>query len=109
MPKAKEIYAKMVNAHGYENTKAILGGNHGSLVEKFIETAISEINQIEEKNKNNKLFITEILNDLHKNGFVRGGKAESMLHDWAAELRENSREKMPPSKLKSTHKTECGH
>lgn len=47
-----------------------------------------------------KLFITEILNDLHRQGFVRGGKAETMLHDWASELRMESRIFFPASRLK---------
>ena len=28
------------------------------------------------------LFITEIMNDLHKNGFTPYGKADTMLRDW---------------------------
>jgi len=59
-------------------------------------------------NKLNKLFITEILNDLHRNGFVRGGKAETMLHDWAAELREDARGDFPASRLKKTFCKEVG-
>ncbi len=35
----------------------------------------------------NKFFITEILNDLNRHGFVKGGKADEMLRDWAKELR----------------------
>jgi hypothetical protein len=35
-----------------------------------------------------KLWITEIINDLHRHGFASGGKAQVMLHEWAAELRE---------------------
>ena len=53
--------------------------------------------------KGDKLFITEILNDLHRNGFVEGGKAETMLHDWASELREKSRHEFPASRLKIVH------
>lgn len=34
-----------------------------------------------------KLFLTEVLNDLHKNGFRRDGKAAIMLRDWSRELK----------------------
>lgn len=47
-----------------------------------------------------KLFITEVLNDLWRNGFVVGGKAETMLKDWSRELKEKSRGKHPASRLK---------
>jgi len=50
-----------------------------------------------------KLFITEIINDLHRNGFVRNGKAETMLHDWARELKDESRIHHPASRLKRVH------
>lgn len=46
------------------------------------------------------LYITEILHDLHKHGFVCGGKAECMLHDWARELREKTRAINPVSRSK---------
>jgi hypothetical protein len=59
-------------------------------------------------NQSDKFFITEILNDLHKNGFVHGGKAETMLHDWAAELREESRIKHPASRLKKEFAKQIG-
>lgn len=45
-----------------------------------------------------KFFITEILNDLHRNGFQRGGKAETMLMDWSNELKES--QNFPASKLR---------
>jgi len=48
-----------------------------------------------------KFFITELINDLHRNGFVHGGKAETMLHDWSRDLRERSRSHMPASRLKT--------
>lgn len=53
-----------------------------------------------------KFFITEILNDLHKHGFVRGGKACVMLEDWAAELRQNMN--IPRSRLKSEFRKQVG-
>lgn len=37
-----------------------------------------------------RLFIQEIINDLEKNGYGRGGKARQMLIDWSAELKRNS-------------------
>jgi hypothetical protein len=55
------------------------------------------------KSADDKLFITEILNDIHRNGYVKGGKAETMLHDWAKELREESRTSFPASRLKKVH------
>lgn len=48
-----------------------------------------------------KMFLTEILNDLYRNGFFRGGKADTMLRDWSAELREKARPVLKPSKLRS--------
>jgi hypothetical protein len=35
-----------------------------------------------------KLFITEIIADLHENGFSPNGKAAEMLYDWSHELTE---------------------
>jgi hypothetical protein len=58
--------------------------------------------------KNDKLFITEILNDLYRNGFVQRGKAETMLRDWAAELREKARPKLAASRLRRVFNTEIG-
>ena len=58
--------------------------------------------------KKDKLFITEVINDLHRNGFVRGGKAESMLRDWSRELRNEAREDLPPSRLKKVFCAEIG-
>ena len=55
-----------------------------------------------------KLFITEIINDLYRNGFQRGGKAEQMLRDWSAELREESRDTFPASRLRKAHAEVCG-
>ncbi len=36
------------------------------------------------------LFLTEILNDLHRHGFVPGGKAYQMLKDWKSDLEEKA-------------------
>lgn len=58
--------------------------------------------------KTDKFFITEILNDLYRNGFVVGGKACTMLQDWGAELREKSRIKMPASNLRREFNREVG-
>ncbi len=52
---------------------------------------------------NDKLFITEVLNDLHRHGFVQGGKGCEMLTDWASELRAKSRTSFPASKLRKVH------
>lgn len=37
-----------------------------------------------------RLFIQEIINDLKKNGYSRGGKADTMLIDWSSELKNKS-------------------
>lgn len=58
--------------------------------------------------KTDKFFITELLNDLHRFGFTPGGKAETMLHDWAAEMREKARTHMPASRLKKEFCKEVG-
>lgn len=58
--------------------------------------------------KGDKFFITEIINDLHRNGFQQGGKAQQMLYDWSAELREKSRDVMPASRLHRTFNNEVG-
>ena len=50
--------------------------------------------------QSDKLFITEILNDLYRNGFVHGGKAERMLCDWSHELKNKSRVFHSTSRLK---------
>lgn len=55
-----------------------------------------------------KLYITELLNDLYRHGFVRGGKAEVMLRDWARELRDESRTAFPASRLKKVFAAEVG-
>lgn len=47
-----------------------------------------------------KFFVVEVLNDLSRNGFVSGGKAECMLRDLSRELREESRTRFPASRLK---------
>lgn len=58
--------------------------------------------------KRDKFFITEILNALHREGFIPGGKAETMLCDWACELREKARPVLPASKLRRTFNREVG-
>jgi hypothetical protein len=45
---------------------------------------------MDNKMKNDRLFIQEIINDLEKNGYVKGGKASTMLRDWSGELREKT-------------------
>ncbi len=61
-----------------------------------------------ERAKFDKLYITEVLNDLYRNGFVRGGKAESLLRDWAIELRKESRPVLPASRLKKVFVSTVG-
>ena len=52
-----------------------------------------------------RLFVQEIINDLHKNGFVKGGKADQMLNDWSLELRNETQMK---GKTKRTFKEVVG-
>lgn len=58
--------------------------------------------------KNDKFFITEIINDLHRHGFIEGGKPATMLYDRSAELREKARVYMPASRLHRTFNDEVG-
>lgn len=58
--------------------------------------------------KSNKFYITEILNDLHRNGFIPYGKADTMLTDWAKELREDARPKLAASRLRREFNREIG-
>lgn len=50
-----------------------------------------------EKNANVKdfFFLTEILNDIYKHGFVEGGKGVTMLHDWQKELKQKCKKVIP--------------
>lgn len=43
-----------------------------------------------EQDITDKLFIQEILNDLERNGYQGGGKAQQLLKDWSSELRGKS-------------------
>ena len=56
----------------------------------------------------NKLFITEILNDLYRNGYAEGTKADVMLKDWAAELRTEARPVIKSTPLRRYHANHCG-
>lgn len=55
-----------------------------------------------------KFFITELINDLHRNGFEDGGKAQEMLHTFSAELREKSRTSHPASRLRTEFNNQIG-
>lgn len=44
----------------------------------------------DEQKVNDRIFIQEILNDLHRFGFQKHGKAQQMLHDWSRELRDET-------------------
>ncbi len=50
-----------------------------------------------------KLYLTEIINDLYRNGFMHGGKAQVMLRDWARGLRDKTRRHFPASRLRRVH------
>lgn len=45
---------------------------------------------IDKLRQNDALFIQEIINDLERYGYSRGGKAYQMLRDWSAELRDEA-------------------
>jgi hypothetical protein len=75
---------------------------------KIVKHPLCKHSLTDHDDQSNKFFITEILNDLHRNGFVCGGKAETMLHDWAAKLREESRIKHPASRLKKEFAKQIG-
>lgn len=72
---------------------AVFSFNMGALCER----RVSEARDIE-RNSTDKLFVTKILNDLHRHGF-HGGKAKEMLHHWARELRVGT--SFPRSRLKA--------
>jgi len=55
----------------------------------------------EQEATEDRLFLQEIINDLEKNGYVRGGKAQTMLRDWSATLR--SKAPRTRGKLKRVH------
>lgn len=48
------------------------------------------------------MFLQEIINDLERNGFVNQGKADTMLKDWASELKSKC-PKRDRLRLKRTH------
>ena len=58
--------------------------------------------------KFNKFYITEILNDLFRHGFVQQGKADELLRAWAAELREDARPQVSASRLRRAFNAEIG-
>lgn len=45
---------------------------------------------MENQFENDRLFIQEIINDLERNGYQQGGKAQQMLRDWSGELRQKA-------------------
>jgi len=50
-------------------------------------------NQTPDEILEDKLFIQEIINDLEKKGYQRGGKAQQMLRDWSSEKSATYKEK----------------
>lgn len=62
-------------------------------------------NKLEELQEKDRLFIQEVINDLEKNGYVRYGKAYTMLRDWSRELRNKTHMN---GKTKKTFKKEIG-
>lgn len=52
-----------------------------------------------------RLFIQEIVTDLERHGYVQGGKAQTMLHDWSRELKERAPR---VANLRRFHAEQCG-
>lgn len=67
---------------------------------KVLKHSICKASITSNDDQSDKLFITEILNDLERNGFIRGGKAETMLRDWSRELKNRSRIWHPATNLR---------
>lgn len=64
---------------------------------------------INKEKRTDKLFITELINSLHREGqILRGGKAETMLHDWSRELRTDPSNGIAPSRLRKIFNHEIG-
>lgn len=55
-----------------------------------------------------RLYFVEIMNDLHRNGFSRGGKADDMLKAHIQMLRNETRVDFPASRLRRVHTELCG-
>jgi len=55
----------------------------------------------EQEATEDRMYLQEIINDLEKNGYVRGGKAQTMLRDWSASLR--AKAPRTRGKLKQVH------
>ena len=66
------------------------------------------LTEMEEKALQDKLFITEVINDLYRGGRAGGWKADEMLVDWARELKNKCRTIFPASRLKKVHAETCG-
>lgn len=87
------------SAHAYRNSLHGVKVEFAGGVKKWMVTVFNERafaigmdGANKDQTRDDKLFITEIINDLNKNGFIKSGKAETMLEDWSAELKERSQE-----------------
>lgn len=71
----------------------------------------TNLNKSEEQLMFDKLFITEICNDLARRGEVSNGemsKADTLLKDWSRELRNKCRTIFPATRLKKVFAEKVG-
>ena len=96
------LHGESVDKIHYDHKNIDIEGTYVLKCKKCSEPSDKKLNA----SQSDKFFITEIINDLHRNGHVPGGKAETMLHDWARELKEKSNH--PPSRLKKEFSESVG-
>ncbi len=113
MEKQVEVYVKPVESphlviDAGENCRIYYAGQWIDFRDgKVFVDRRKHVNEVAQA-KENKMFLTEILNDLYRYGHVKRGKADTMLRDWAKELRDLARPIMPPSRLRRTFDIEVG-
>lgn len=90
----------------YSNACAVCNFPAVQVFDRFIKPFMLEnkalrddLERISIERQNDKLYLTEIINSLHRDGWGYG-KAQDMLHAWSRELRENNRIRYPAAKLK---------
>jgi hypothetical protein len=60
-----------------------------------------QLTDVEKQNLTDRLFLVEICNDLARRGELDGGwKADTMLKDWARELKNKTRTIFPATRLR---------
>lgn len=91
-----KVHRRKLNLMYFDNPDPDIEGH------KVLKHSLCKASLTIHDDQSDKLFITELINDLHRNGFVRGGKAETMLHDWSRELKHRASTKHPASRLRKT-------